>query len=155
MFALLAAAALGLLASGLVLGEVFGLRPCHLCNFQRLMYMVFAAFALGGVVLPGWRVVWASLAGLAALGGAATAIQQSWMQHAPQLVNECGFGDPTLVEQVVNWLAERWPAMFMVTGACSNAEWVFLGLSLANWSAVCFLALSLGAGWLLFRRRAG
>jgi len=42
--------------------------------------------------------------------------------------------------------------MFMVTGFCTNKEWVFLGLSLANWSALCFLLLLAGVLWLLFRR---
>jgi disulfide bond formation protein DsbB len=41
--------------------------------------------------------------------------------------------------------------MFMVTGFCTNKDWAFLGLSLANWSAVCFLVLFAIAVWLLFR----
>jgi disulfide bond formation protein DsbB len=57
-----------------------------------------------------------------------------------------------LVEQIVNWLGMQWPSMFMVTGFCTNKEWIFLGLSLANWSGLCFLALFVVAGWLLFRR---
>ena len=74
------------------------------------------------------------------------------MQYAPQLATECGFGDPTLTEQLINWLGVKWPAMFMVTGFCTNKEWVFLGLSLANWSGVCFLLLFAFALRLLLRR---
>ena len=151
-FALLAAASLGLLASGLVLGELIKLQPCHLCNFQRLLYMVLAFFALCGVVFPRWRRGWSILVALVAGAGVITALQQSWMQYAPQEAIECGFGDPTLSEQLINWLGVQWPAMFMVTGFCTNKEWVFLGLSLANWSALCFVMLLAGALWLLFRR---
>ena len=74
------------------------------------------------------------------------------MQFVPDQVTECGFSDPTLVETIVNWLSDKWPAMFMVTGLCTVKDWVFLGLSLANWSVLFFAALALG-GVLAFRRR--
>lgn len=152
VFALQAVASFGLLACGLVVGEVARLQPCHLCNLQRLIYIVLGFFALGGVALPRWRRFWSVGVALTAGGGVVAAAQQSWMQYAPQLATECGFGDPTLSEQLINWLGVQWPAMFMVTGFCTNKEWVFLGLSLANWSALCFVLLLASALWLLFRR---
>jgi disulfide bond formation protein DsbB len=155
IFAVLATASIAMLASALIIGELARLQPCHLCNFQRLLYMVLAFFALCGVALPGWCRLWSVLVALAAGGGVATALEQSWMQYAPQQAIECGFGDPTLSEQLINWLGVQWPAMFMVTGFCTNKEWVFFGLSLANWSGVCFLMLLAGALWLLFRRETG
>lgn len=151
-FALLATASLGLLFSGLILGELFRLQPCYLCNFQRFLYMVLAFFALLGVAIPAWRKPWCILFGLTALGGVAAAIEQSWMQYAPQLTTECGFGDPTLVERIVDWLGTQWPSMFMVTGFCTVKDWVFLGLSLANWSVVCFFMLLVCSIWLFFRQ---
>jgi len=153
-FALLATISLALLGAGLVLGAMARLNPCYLCNFQRLLYMVLAVFALGGVVLPAWRKLWSVLVGLTALGGMATAIYQSWMQYAPALVTECGVGQPTLLEQIVDWLGMRWPSLFMVTGFCTDKDWVFLGLSLANWSVLCFAVLLTGAVWLFVRRRS-
>lgn len=154
VFALLVTVSLGLVAAGLVLGELAHLHPCHLCNFQRLLYIVLAFFALCGVLLPGWRRLWCVLVGLTAIGGAISAVQQSWMQYVPQQAIECGFGDPTLVERIVNWLGAQWPAMFMVTGFCTSKEWIFLGLSLANWSVLCFLALLGVSVWLGCRREA-
>jgi len=154
VFILLATTSLALLGSGLLMGELLRLHPCYLCNFQRLLYMVLAFFALCGALIPGWRRLWSVLVGFAAGWGAETALQQSWMQYAPQQATECGFGDPTLVEQIVNWLSAQWPSMFMVTGFCTNKDWTFLGLSLANWSAVCFLVLFAIAVWLLFRRES-
>ena len=152
VFAALAIVSLGLLAAGLVLGELARLQPCYLCNFQRLLYIVLAVIGVCGSVLPSAGRVWAALFGLVALGGVITAMQQSWMQYAPQEVTECGFGDPTLLERVVDWLGAQWPSMFMVTGFCTQKDWVFLGLSLANWSVLFFAALALG-GVLAFRRR--
>lgn len=152
VFVLLALSSLGLLAAGLILGELARLQPCHLCNFQRVLYIVLAFFALCGALMPGLRRLWGALVALVALGGVATALQQSWMQYAPQKAIECGIGDPTLVEQIVDWLGMQWPSMFMVTGFCTNKDWVFLGLSLANWSALCFLSLLAVAASLLLRR---
>jgi len=141
VFVLLAVIAFGLLASGLILGEVARLQPCYLCNFQRLLYIVAGSIALCGVLVPVWRRLWSALVGLTALGGVAAALWQSWMQYAPQSVTECGFGEPTLLERVVDWLGMQWPSLFMVTGTCTSKDWVFLGLSLANWSAIFFSAL--------------
>jgi protein dithiol:quinone oxidoreductase len=152
VFFLLATVSFGLLASGLVVGEWARLHPCYWCNFQRLLYMMLGVFGVCGVLIPGWRKLWCVLSGLTALGGVADALRQSWMQYAPEQVTECGFGDPTLIERLVDWLGMQWPAMFMVTGTCTSKEWLFLGLSLANWSGVCFLVLFVGTVWLLLRR---
>ena len=43
--------------------------------------------------------------------------------------------------------------MFMVTGFCTTKDWIFLGLSLANWSVVFFLGLLGVAVWLGFKRK--
>ncbi len=153
VFGLLAAAASVLLASGLILGEVAHLEPCYLCNFQRLLYIVIALLARGASLTNRWPQVWGVLIAASALWGVASAVEQSWMQFVPDQVTECGFSDPTLVETIVNWLSAKWPAMFMVTGLCTVKDWVFLGLSLANWSALCFLALAGIAVWQVLRRR--
>lgn len=150
--ALLALASLGLLVSGLILGELARLQPCYLCNFQRFLYIVLVVVGLCGALVPAARRFWSGLFALVALGGLVTAVQQSWMQYAPQNAVECGFGDPTLVERIVDWLGAQWPSLFMVTGFCTNKDWVFLGLSLANWSALCFLGLLAVAAWQLVRR---
>ena len=154
VFVFLAAVALGVLAAGLVIGELARLNPCHHCNFQRLIYMLLAFFAICGVLLPGWRKIWSVLLVLAATSGLWSAVQQSWMQYVPEQVTECGFGEPTLIESIVNWLGMQWPQMFMVTGFCTNKDWIFLGLSLANWSVLCFVFFALVSLWLLFRREA-
>jgi len=140
-FGSLAVAALGLLAAGLALGEFYRLQPCYWCNFQRLLYILLAFVGVCGVLLPGLGKLWSLLAAAASLGGILAAGKQSWMQFAPQDVIECGFGDPTLIERLVDWLSGLWPSMFMVTGLCKEKDWVFLGLSLANWSGVCFVAM--------------
>lgn len=153
VFALLAAISLGLVAAGYYLGESARLQPCYLCIFQRLVYLLLASLAMCGVLLPQWRRLWCLLLGMTALGGVITAAEQSWMQYAPERVTECGFSDPTLVERIVDWFGLQWPAMFMVTGFCTRKDWAFMGLSLANWSAVFFLGLLGATVWLGCKRR--
>lgn len=147
-FALLAAAAAGAAVGGWGLGELLRLNACHLCIFQRLLSILLLLFALGGVALPTLRRLWSLLAGLTAAGGLVTALYQSWLQFAPDPSNECGFGQPTLLERLVDWFGMQWPSFFMVTGFCSSKEWVFLGLSLANWAVFFFAACIAGAVWL-------
>lgn len=152
IFGMLAFVSSGLLVSGLLLGRIAHLDPCYLCNFQRFIYIVVALLSVCAALLDRWPRFWGMLIGLAALWGFASATEQSWMQHFPDQVNECGFSDPTLVEIIVNWLAVRWPDMFMVTGFCTVKDWVFLGLSLATWSALCFLGLAGISFWQVLRR---
>ena len=147
----LASAALGLLVSGLALGEWLRLQPCYWCNFQRLVYLLLFFVGLCGVLLPRCARSLSVLSGVVSLGGVLGAAKQSWMQYAPQDTIECGFGDPTLVEQMIDWLGGLWPSMFMVTGLCKEKDWVFLGLTLANWSGICFLAI-FGLSLYLFLR---
>jgi disulfide bond formation protein DsbB len=148
----LAVVSLGMLAGALIVGEVFHVQPCYWCSFQRLLCLLLAAFGLGGVLLPRWRGAWAALSGSTALFGLFAAGKQSWMQYAPDAV-ECGFGDPSLSERLVDWLSGVWPSMFMVTGLCKEKDWDFLGLTLANWSGLGFFLLACASFWLLFRWR--
>ena len=152
VFAALALVSGGLLAAGLILGKLAHLDPCYLCNFQRLLYIVVGLLSACAALLNRWHRFWGLLTGLTALWGVASAAEQSWMQYVPDQVNECGYSDPTLVENIVNALSAYWPGMFMVTGLCTVKDWVFLGLSLANWSALCFLALAGVAFWQMLRR---
>ena len=49
-------------------------------------------------------------------------------------------------------LAQALPMIFRGAGDCTVIEWTFLGLSIANWSLLCFTATVLFAGWMLLRR---
>ncbi|TXT31839.1 MAG: disulfide bond formation protein DsbB [Rhodocyclaceae bacterium] len=143
-FALIAVTASALVIAGLVIGEWLRINPYPLCIFQRVLYLAVAAFAILGVVLPGARRLWAILIALSAAGGLATALYQTWMQLYPEQGTQCGYGEPNLIERLVDWLGMQWSYMFMATGFCSTRENI-LGLSIANWSILCF-AMLLGAG---------
>jgi disulfide bond formation protein DsbB len=49
---------------------------------------------------------------------------------------------PNLIERLVDWLGMQWPSMFLATGFCTSKEWVFLRLSMANWSMLIFAGIA-------------
>lgn len=74
------------------------------------------------------------------------------MQAFPELATECGYAEPNMIERLVDWLGMQWPSMFLATGFCSSRDWVFLDLSMANWSLLMFAGIVVYAGMLIVRR---
>ena len=151
-FATLSLGCFGLVAIGMELQTIFRLAPCPLCIFQRLLYLAIGGLALLGFLWPKIRLVWAGLIGLLAVLGGSVAAYQTWMQAFPELATECGYAEPNAIERLVDWLGMAWPSMFMATGFCSSREWVFLQLSMANWSLLIFAAIAVYAAFFLTRK---
>jgi disulfide bond formation protein DsbB len=140
---------LGLLACivatgfALYLQHVVGLEPCPLCILQRV-----AVFAAAGVLILaifhnpraiGQRVY--ALSGLfAALAGLAVAGRHVWLQHIPaDQVPACGPGldymlDVFPMQDVLNMVLRG-------SGECAVVDWTFLGMSLAELTALVFVGL--------------
>lgn len=128
-----------------------GLEPCHLCIFQRLLFMMLTVTALGAAFAS-----WRSRAGRAgrllggltlpiSASGIGVAAYQSWLQRQPLDQASCTAGAPGLIERWVEWLGRQMPEWFMATGFCEDEALVILGLSLANWALVLFtLCLATG-----------
>lgn len=143
----------GLVITALLLTDLFKLAACPLCIFQRVLYLGIAATALCAAALAGKPRLLAVLLALGlSLWGVGVAGQQSWLQAFPDPALECNFSDPTMIEQLVDWLGMQWPRLFMATGFCSSKEWVLFGLSMANWSALMFATLGAVLGMQLRRR---
>ena len=155
IWSILAAACLGLVAASFVLTGWLNLQPCHLCIFQRLLFMKLAVvFLLAAWLTPrpaGW---WAGLVGLPiAAAGIATAAYQSWLQLQPPGSISCMAGEPGLIERLVEHLGQLQPQLFLATGFCEDTELIILGLSLANWGLVSFTACLITGIWALSRAR--
>jgi len=138
---------IGLLGFAYYLQYVQGLEPCPLCMVQRgFFYAVMALFILAAIHGPrNWGArVYAALIGVFALGGAAAAARQVWLQHLPpDKVPQCG---PDLFFMLENFpLARTWEKLLYGTGECAKVDWTFLGLSIAGWSLVWFIALAVYA----------
>jgi protein dithiol:quinone oxidoreductase len=149
-----AAVSASLLGYGYYLQYVHGLEPCPLCMVQRaFFYVVMVLFMIAALQGPGriGTAVYSTLVVLFALGGAATAGRQVWLQHLPaDKVPQCG---PDLFFMLENFPLSRTLAkVFYGSGECAAVDWKFLGLSIAGWALVWFSALALYALWLALRR---
>jgi len=134
----------GLLAFGYYLQFGLGLEPCPLCIFQRLCFIAIAAIALVAAIhgpRNAWR--WCYGAGLIAAAGTGAGIAgwQVRLQHLPpDQVPECGPGLDYMLDAFP--LADAVRMAFAGSGECAEAGWVFLTLSIAEWSLVWFLAIA-------------
>ena len=153
-FVLGAAVCAALLGYGYYLQYAQGLEPCPLCMIQRaFFYVVMALFIIAALHGPKrvGTAVYATLVVLVALGGAATASRQVWLQHLPaDKVPQCG---PDLFFMLENMpLSRTLQKLIQGSGECAAMDWKFLGLSIAGWALVWFIALAVYALWLAARR---
>lgn len=146
---LLAAGAAGLAAASLLLTLWLDLNPCHLCIFQRLLFMILTVLCGLMVWRPASPVV-ALFVALSAGTGVGVAGYQSWLQAQPPGSVSCLAGQPGPIERLVEWLGAQSPELFLATGFCEDAELVVLGFSLANWALLTFTAYFVFSLWNLF-----
>lgn len=151
VFLAIVVAIAALFAVALYTQYVGGLNPCPLCMTQRVFYVLTAAIAVIAAIHNRAVRVYSGLALLSALGGAAIAVRQVWLQHLPP--NEVPACGPSL-----QYMLQTLPFSDVLTnllkgdGNCAVVDWRFLGLSMAEWSLVCFAGLAGISLWLLSRR---
>ncbi len=146
-FGLAALACALLLAFGYYLQYGQGLQPCPLCLVQRGFFYAVMAVSILAALHGRWMRFYAMLAALFAAGGAATAGRQVWLQHLPpDKVPQCG---PDLFFMLDNFpLSRTLKTLVTGTGECAAVDWTFLGLSIAEWSLACFVALFVALAWM-------
>ena len=151
LLALTAAGCAGLLGYGLYLQHGLGLEPCPMCIVQRYALVLLALAAGLGALSRRRGAHWAGALGVLLLApfGAFVAARQSWLQWYPPESVSCGRDFYGMVETFP--LQRAVPMIFKGSGDCSKVDWAFLGGSIANWSFVCFVLLSLLALHLLWR----
>ena len=152
--ALICVACIAMLAFGMYLQHVVGLEPCPMCIVQRYALILVGVFSGLGAVSHrrGWQVAGSLLGLIAAVGGAYTAARQSWLQWHPPEVASCGRDIYGMIEAFP--LQRAVPMIFRGAGDCSKIDWTFLGLSIANWSFICFVVFAVLFLILMFRRPA-
>lgn len=142
VLALVAGGCVAMLAFGLYLQHVVGLNPCPMCIVQRYALIgvaVLTALAALSSRRGGWLA--GALAGITLAGfGAFVAARQSWLQWHPPEVVSCG---RDFYGMIATFPLERAiPMIFRGGGDCAAVDWTFLGGSIANWSFVSFIAIS-------------
>lgn len=146
VFAVVFVACAGLVAGALYLQHVDGQEPCPLCILQRYAFVVAGGIALLAALHDPARTgvaVYASLMSLAALLGGGVAARQTWLQHNPPAIAECGPGLEAIVDGFP--LAEALPLIFKGSGDCSEVKWTWLSLSIAEWALAAFAAILFAA----------
>ncbi len=152
VFQLIGLVCVAMLAFGLYLQHVVGLEPCPMCIVQRYALVGVLLFALWGAVSAGraGQAVAAVLLLLSAGFGAFVAARQSWLQWYPPEIATCGRDFYGMIETFP--LQRAIPLIFKGSGDCTKVDWTFLGGSIANWSFVAFVGLSMLALALLLAR---
>jgi disulfide bond formation protein DsbB len=151
LLALICAACTAMLAFGLYLQHGVGLEPCPMCIVQRyalVLVVVIAgitAFAHRRGLLTAGAGLMALISGL----GAFVAARQSFLQWYPPQEASCGRDLYGMIETFP--LKRAIPMIFKGSGDCTKIDWTFLGLSIANWSFVCFAGIAVVGLLLVFR----
>lgn len=143
VLALVAVGCVAMLAFGLYLQHAVGLEPCPMCIVQRYALALVAivsgitAFTNKKSLLMTGSAVTLLLAGF----GAFVAARQSWLQWYPPEEASCGRDFYGMIETFP--LQRVIPMIFKGSGDCTKIDWTFLGLSIANWSFLCFVGIAL------------
>lgn len=147
--ALVASLGSALLLAGAFAFQAAGYAPCELCILQRWPHL--AAAVVGVAVLAfGWRKALSAVGLLAALAATAFAIFHvgvEWQWWEGPMACTGGMGDIATMStaELMTRLSEAQVVR------CDQPSFVFLGLSMAGWNAVCSAALSVL--WALSLRR--
>ncbi len=143
-----------LLGFGLYLEHVVGLEPCPLCVFQRIAYIVVALVALIAAIHNPQKLfekIYTGLMLIASLCGAGIAGRQVWLQHLPEdKIPECGPGLEYMLD--VFPLADALKMILSGSGECAEVQWTFLSFSIAEWSILCFVGLTVASLIMFFRQ---
>lgn len=139
-----------MLGFGLYLQISQGLTPCPMCIVQRyaLFLVAITAGLAGASSKKIIQVPFIVLLLVSASFGAFVAARQSWLQWYPPQVASCGRDFYGMIETFP--LQRVIPMIFKGGGDCAKVDWTFLGGSIANWSFVCFVLISLVALRLLW-----
>jgi len=145
----IAATALALVGVALYLQHAHDMLPCPLCVLQRYAFLGIALFCMIGAFIkkPVIGISLALVSGIAGLGVVG--------KHLYVLANpgfSCGI-DPLTTTLNLIPTATLMPWLFKADGWCEAATDQIIGLSIPQWSAIWFAALTLALALLLMRRR--
>ena len=140
---------LAFMAGALTLGASFylefgaSLRPCFLCQMQRIFLAAFTLINLLGALLNTKRSS-AYLYGMASMGcallGAITAVRQVLLQNAtPDQAADCWPSLHHMIENLSFWQALQ--STVKGTVDCVEISWTLFDLSLPEWSLLFFLGM--------------
>ncbi len=139
IFLSLAFACIGLNIAALIFQYVFGMEPCVMCIYQRIILaaitpVLFMCAYIKNPV-PFFIGVITSFAGI--LYGMKVAYTHAYNQFNSNPFASCSFR-PELYDYIP--LDNFLPAVFEVRGACDQINWLFLSLTMPQWLFVFYAA---------------
>lgn len=145
----LALVSLLILLSSLYLQYVTGLMPCPLCLMQRSCVFFLVLFCTINYYQS--KTTSLLLQWIIACLGLLFATRQIWLQIMPTTSNDMCLPGLDVMFHYLPWSDIVWQLVWG-TAECSEVQDTFFWLTLADWSAVYFLLMTLISGWLFFRR---
>ena len=148
-------ASFALIAFALVVQFLQDLVPCSLCISQRLAYAAIGFwFLIAAVHSPTCRIARRSygiLALLSSIAGVLFAARQVWLQAHPfKAFSNCAPSFEFL-RHTQGW-ATLFKTLLFGTGDCAKIDWVLWGLTMPQWSLVCFSFFALYSLMVAFSR---
>jgi disulfide bond formation protein DsbB len=146
----------GLILIALYLQYFQHLDPCPLCMMQRVAFIALGLIFLIGAIHGPRRAgakIYAFFGLLASISGLALAARHTWLQFYPPAEVSCAGDVYSQLERLP--LGRFISNALRATGDCSKVDWTMLGLSVAEWSLVWFVILTVLGLYLLFRRGPG
>lgn len=144
-----------LLGFGYYLQFFRDIQPCPLCIFQRIAYIAVILFSLVALIHGPktlWLRIYSGLIVFSALAGGGIAAWQVRLQHLPpDRIPDCGPGLDYLLD--VFPLTDVIKMAFTGSGECAEVVWSFLGLSIPEWSLICFTCIAVVSGIHLVKKR--
>ena len=143
----------GLILIALYLQHFQNLEPCPLCMLQRVAFialgLVFLIGALHGPGKTGNRV-YALVSLIPALTGLGLEVRHVWLQYYPPEYVSCAGDFYSQLERMP--LGRLISNALRATGDCSKVDWTMLHLSVAEWSLIWFVLLTIVSLFVLVRK---
>jgi len=136
---------------------VMGIAPCPLCILQRLAYLSIGVVVMIALLHRSQGIaqdIYFSLSLLFTLLGLTVALRQVWLQLVPpEAPGVCGPGLNELLYSLPP--SKLVHEIFYGADDCGVVHGKLIGLSMASWSAVCFVLIFIFGwwGWMRVDRR--
>ena len=141
-----------LLVAAIAMEYFWGLQPCPLCILQRIILVALGLLLMIAVLHNprNWALrFYGFFICMLALSGLWAAARQVWLEHQP--ASQKAICLPGL-SYMVSYLPLKQVIQILFEGeeSCGEVKWRLLGLSIANWTLFCFIALFLFGLWQIF-----
>ncbi len=147
----IAGVSLAAVAAALVSQHGFDMQPCPWCVLQRLIFVLIALVALGGLAARSTTSQRSIAFGLLLLCSAGIAAVL-WQHFVAAASSSCNL---TLADRVMTatGLPNLLPGVFEARATCADAAVDLLGVPYEFWSLALYAVIQAAAVWLLLRPR--